>query len=42
METVGFVHMADGTAEDYALLDRVQEPYNAAVADRLLVAFDGL
>lgn len=42
METVGFVHMADGTAEDYALLDRVQEPYNAAVADRLLVALDGL
>jgi hypothetical protein len=42
METVGFVHMADGTAEDYALLDRVQAPYNAAVADRLLVAFDAL
>jgi predicted HD phosphohydrolase len=42
METVGFVHMADGTAEDYALLDRVQEPYNLAVADRLLVALDGL
>ena len=42
METVGFVHMADGTAEDYALLDRVQAPYNAALPDRLLEALDGL
>ena len=42
METVGFVHMADGTAEDYALLDRVQEPFIAALPDRLLEALDGL
>ena len=42
METVGFIHMADGTAEDYALLDRVQEPFVAALPDRLLEALDGL
>ncbi len=42
METVGFTHMADGTAEDYALLDRVQEPFVAALPDRLLEALDAL
>ena len=42
METVGFVHMADGTAEDYALLDRVQAPFMASLPDRLLEALDGL
>ena len=42
METVGFIHMADGTAEDYALLERMEEPFLAALPDRLLAALDGL
>ena len=28
METVSFVHMADGTKEDYELLDRKADGYN--------------
>jgi len=42
VETVKFTRMADGTAEDYALLDRVQEPFMATLPDRLLEALDGL
>ena len=42
METVGFIHMADGTAEDYALLEALEEPFLAALPDRLLTALDGL
>jgi predicted HD phosphohydrolase len=34
--------MEDGTAEDYALLDRLEEPFLAALPDRLLRALDGL
>jgi len=42
METVGFVHMADGTAEDYALLDRVGEAYLDELPGRVLEALDEL
>jgi predicted HD phosphohydrolase len=42
METVAFTRMADGTAEDYALLGRYEEGYVATLPDRLLDAFDKL
>jgi predicted HD phosphohydrolase len=42
VETVGFTRMADGTAEDYALLARYEEPFMAELPDRLLHALDGL
>jgi predicted HD phosphohydrolase len=42
VETVEFTRMADGTAEDYALLARYEEPFMAALPDRLLGALDGL
>jgi predicted HD phosphohydrolase len=34
--TVSFSQMKDGTKEDYVLLDRLEEPYRAGTADRLL------
>ncbi len=36
METVSFVAMADGTAEDYALLARVEESFMTGLVDRVL------
>ena len=42
METVSFVHMADGTKEDYALLDRMADAYNVHLPERLMAALDGL
>ena len=42
METVGFVHMADGTAEDYALLDHYEEQYMTGLPDRLMESLDKL
>jgi predicted HD phosphohydrolase len=42
VETVEFTRMADGTAEDYALLARYEEPFVAGLPDRLLGALDGL
>ena len=42
VETVGFTRMADGTAEDYALLARYEEPFMAELPDRLLNALHGL
>jgi predicted HD phosphohydrolase len=42
METVAFTRMADGTAEDYALLGRYEEGYVASLPDRLLDALDKL
>jgi predicted HD phosphohydrolase len=42
VETVGFTRMADGTAEDYALLERLEGPFLASLPDRLLAALDGL
>ena len=35
-ETVGFSQMKDGTAEDYALLERLEKPFVAGTADRLM------
>lgn len=35
-ETVGFTQMKDGTAEDYALLHRLEQPFLAGTADRVL------
>ena len=35
-DTVGFTQMKDGTAEDYALLERLEKPYIALTADRVL------
>ena len=35
-ETVSFTAMADGSAEDYALLAELEKPYQAGTADRLL------
>jgi predicted HD phosphohydrolase len=35
-EVVGFTAMADGTAADYALLDRYEQVYAAALPDRVL------
>lgn len=35
-ETVSFRQMKDGTREDYALLERLEKPYLAGTADRLL------
>ncbi len=36
METVSFTHMADGSAEDYLLLERLEKEHVAGVADRVL------
>lgn len=40
METVSFIAMADGTAEDYALLDRLDKPFMAGLVDRVLDHLD--
>jgi predicted HD phosphohydrolase len=42
METVSFTRMADGTAEDYALLDRVGEAYLNELPDRVMAALEEL
>lgn len=36
IESVSFTQMKDGTKEDYELLERLEEPYRAGTADRLL------
>lgn len=41
-ETVAFIHMADGTKDDYILLERLEEEYNKSLPDRLLSAVDNL
>lgn len=41
-ETVGFTRMADGGREDYALLQRLEADYVAALPDRLLKAVQAL
>jgi predicted HD phosphohydrolase len=38
MDTVSFIRMADGTAEDYAFLDRLEKAHIAGTADRILAA----
>ncbi len=40
--TVGFTRMADGTREDYELLERLEAPYIAALPQRLLGAVKAL
>lgn len=35
-ETVSFTQMKDGTKEDYELLERLEKPYQAMTADRIL------
>lgn len=42
MEAVSFVRMADGTAEDYALLHRLERDYLDGLADRVLDALRAL
>jgi predicted HD phosphohydrolase len=42
MQTVSFVHMADGTKEDYELLARYEAGFSAALPDRLLQAVEQL
>lgn len=42
METVSFTRMADGTKEDYELLDRYGEAYTAALPERILAALEAL
>jgi hypothetical protein len=42
VEAVSFTCMADGTREDYELLERLEAPYIAALADRLLRAVEQL
>ena len=42
VETVKFTSMADGTAEDYALLDRYEEEYVAVLPDRMMEALEKL
>ncbi len=41
-ETVGFTRMDEGTAQDYALLDRHEKAYINALPDRLMVALRNL
>ena len=42
MNTVSFTQMKDGSAEDYALLHRLEADYIRALPDRLLVALQRL
>ncbi|MGI9188379.1 MAG: HD domain-containing protein [Gaiellales bacterium] len=42
MKTVAFTRMEDGTAEDYALLDRLGEEHMQTLPDRLMTALEGL
>ena len=41
-ETVAFTTMAEGTREDYALLDRLEEEFARGTADRVLDMLRGL
>ena len=42
MQTVNFSKMADGTREDYELLDRCEQEHNKTLADRILLALRAL
>ena len=42
MKTVSFTRMDEGTAEDYALLHRLERSYIESLPDRLLKALEGL
>src|SRR5262245_66441796 len=41
-DQVSFTQMADGTPEEWALLDRFEEEFNAGLPDRILGAVDKL
>ena len=42
MQSVDFIRMEDGTREEYELLDRLENEYNAALPDRIMQAMRGL
>ena len=42
MEQVSFTRMQDGTLEDWKLLERFEEEFNAGLADRILTAVEKL
>ncbi len=42
MKTVQFTQMADGTAAEYAFLDRLEDDYKAGLVDRILVSLERL
>jgi predicted HD phosphohydrolase len=42
VEQVSFTQMQDGTAEDWALLERFEDEFNAGLPDRILGAVDKL
>ena len=42
MDQVGFVHMADGTREDYAFLDAMEAKFTADLVDRLIAHLQAL
>jgi len=42
VETVSFVHMEDGTKEDYELLDRYEREYVKGTAQRVIAQLDSL
>ena len=42
MKTVDFIRMEDGTAEEYAYLDRLEDQYKEGLADRLMEALANL
>lgn len=42
MKTVNFIRMEDGTAEEYAYLDQLEDQYKAGLADRLIEALASL
>lgn len=42
VETVSFTRMKDGTAEDYHLLERLEAPFVAATAERVLAYLERL
>lgn len=42
MKVVSFTRMADGTKEDYELLEKLEEEFNRSLPDRILDALEGL
>ena len=42
MHTVSFIHMENGTREDYALLARMEEEYNAKLVERVMQSLERL
>ena len=42
MEQVGFRRMDEGTAEDYALLDKLEHQFVEGLPDRVMAALQGL